>query len=577
MRALTLKATRFGVRIPDLHGGSRRARFYAYRFVFVLLVVGGYWVLGHFLYATYRVPVGNTGVYAEGLSRLAHGHLDGYDSFIGTTLAADAGEFIGYLLVPVYALFHMAGLWFIWGASVASAVLIADALARRAGLALASRALLASGLLFNGFVISNYLTSWDFNILFVPGLLALVLLLEHDAREGWILVVAFLTALVKDEAGLLVFAWSILSMLVRRHNLRRLLDISAVGLGTFAATQEIIRHLWPGTPSQIALHFASIGGNNGLTGVAVFLMRHPGIVVTSLMAHWHYVLGVVLSSGGSLLFSPGGLAAWMVIIANTLGTGPLGSLMWHSNFEFTLLAVPFATLAMLAVLARWPKTVVALSAVWLMFTGWYTATHILSALAPTIPSQEVTALNYFTRWYDNQRIVPIVYAQNNTAAHFLRSAAGVGVDSLHQIARLAQTLHEPLVIVYDPLVQNDGAPLRWPKRIAALQAEGDLISLPAFDRDHLHVYDLRIGRFLSQTGSTILPTRLEILPWMWSQGQLTLDLPPGEFRVTEGRVSRVIGGLLEGGTIIKVPPTPYLSRITLVGNGVVVLQMIAPS
>ena len=71
--------------------------------VLCFLTIVGYLVWGHLLYSEWRVPIGNTGVYAQGLNAIATGHLLGYSPFVGRDIWADAGEFIAYLIAPLYA------------------------------------------------------------------------------------------------------------------------------------------------------------------------------------------------------------------------------------------------------------------------------------------------------------------------------------------------------------------------------------------------------------------------------------------------------------------------------------------
>lgn len=548
--------------------------YYAALMVFTIL---SYWLLGHFLFITYRVPVGNTGVYAEGLVTLVHHHWGGFDSFVGTAIYADAGEFIAYLLIPVYGLLGMAGLWWTWGAAIGVSAILADRLAIRSRLTVGARVVIALAIVANGFILTNFLTSWDFDVLFIPGILGLALMMQDETSLWYILPTTLLTALIKDEAGIFLFGWALIEAVIHRNGRARWLMVGVVGLAAFAAGHTLIKYFWPGTPSQIGLHYAAIGGTGGLSGVIRYLAFRPATIPMALILHWHYVLQVVASSGGAMLTGPEAIPAWLVTIVNGLGSGGLGALMWHANFEFTLMVVPFAVLALLDALKRWPRVVPILGGVLMVFTAVYIV-QFSPSFVPSMPPSAIADWNSMVAWYRRQPRKPVVYAQNETAAHFLSGApTGVGVDSLRSIADLAARDHRHLILAYDPRVQNDGDPLRWPTRLAALEAAGDLSPMGGLSHGDLHVYRVRVLRLLDQsrTMSTILPTRLQIEPWMWIGETLALQLAPGRYRVTSGKLVGAAGGTYAGG-ILTVSTGEYVRNVVLTGHGALTLVVMAP-
>ncbi len=135
------------------------------------LTVVGYLVWGHLLYSQWRVPIGNTGVYAQGLHAIATGHLLGFSPFVGKDIWADAGEFIAYLIAPLYAVLGINSLWLVQGLSVALSEILAVRLARSYQLATWQQLAVLAVVACNPFIIANFVTSWDFNILFVPAVL----------------------------------------------------------------------------------------------------------------------------------------------------------------------------------------------------------------------------------------------------------------------------------------------------------------------------------------------------------------------------------------------------------------------
>lgn len=549
---------------------SMRLKYHDLRWcVLFVVVTASYIVLGNWLYATWRVPVGNTGLYAEGLAQIWQGHLSGYVSFIGTTLGADAGEYIAYVLAPVFGLAGFSGLWAVWGASVAVSIWLADRLLGE-GATWSHRMVVFLVIVLNPFILANFVTSWDFDILFIPGVLLLRVLIR-DCRPYWVIVlVAFLTSIIKDEAGLLLGVWAMFEVWHRERR-QYYVVVGAIGVSTYSLGVIAARLLWPGTSSQIALHYANIGGNSGLKGILLFALHHPESIVAQLATHTSYAFSFIGASGGAMLYSSAGLAGWAVVAINSLGGGPLGMLMAHTNFEFTLMAIPFLILAVTNVLTKYPRLWSAVLTVWAIYGGIYAVGHQSYVSTATMTPRHVVAWDNLSSWYQSQPFPkPIVYAPNEAAAHFIGGAAtGVGVDSLHQIATIAERKRVPLLIAYDPSLGNDGAPRRWMKRIAALAYHHDLVASSRWSHAGLHVYDLRVARFVSQ-GSTVTPLDLEILPWMWNKGELTLDLLPGKYLV-QGSISSADGAIW-GRPWLTVPPSAYLSPVVFVGHGQVVLR-----
>lgn len=551
---------------------SRRASEQGFWLGVYTVIVVGYLLWGHWLYSTYRVPVGNTGLYAEGLAQIAQGHWGGYVSFIGTTLGADAGEFIAYLVAPVYAIFHMAGLWGIWGLAVAATVALANRLLGDLA-PLRTRIIVAILIVGNPFLLANFLTSWDFDILFLPGVLLLALLVRERRPYGVLIGAAVLTALIKDEAGILLGLWGLVEGLAFAQR-RRALVVSAAGFGTYALTTLLIHHLWPTTPSQIGLHYAAIGGAQGVEGIIHFALHHPGVLLAVLAHHADYGLALMGGSGGAVLLSLSGLMVGIGGALNALGSGPLGALMAQPNFEFTLMVLPFMFLAAIDGLRRFPRMGLVVLVVWGLYTGVYGLHQLPSLKTPALPEAQLSAWHRLEAWYNQTPTPPVIYTANMAAAHFLRGpAVGVGVDSLHQIAALAAQDHRPLWLVYDPALGNDGAPRRWPKRLAALAYDRVLVPVHVWNHGPLHVYRLKLTTFLHDA-STVTPPDVTIMPWLWNDGALTLDLPPGTYRVT-GHLTQATGAGWHS-PLLVVPPAPYLAPVTLAGQGTVVLQHIAP-
>ena len=90
----------------------------------------------------------------------------------------------------------------------------------------------------NPFIISNFVTSWDFNILFVPAMLGLVLLAQAPTSQRRLLLIGGLTLLtcaIKDEVSLVLAFWGITAWIFRIGDRRASMLIA--GLSVFTSSR----------------------------------------------------------------------------------------------------------------------------------------------------------------------------------------------------------------------------------------------------------------------------------------------------------------------------------------------------
>ena len=529
-------------------------------------------VLGEWLFGAFRVPVGNTGLYAMGMLRIAHGDFGGFDSFIGTPIAADAGEWVAYLVAPWFAVFGFAGLWTLWGGCVAVSALVADVLLD-GSIGWLGRVLVAAAVVGSPVIIENFFTSWDFNILFVPVVLLLELEIRRRGRVWCLAGLALLGVLLKDETGILLAVYAVSMLVFRRNQIAGYLTILVVSVVGFALSSVAILELWPNTPSQVALHFMSVGGRRGFGGVLVYVFTHPGVLVRLWGSNEGYLFRVLFGGAGLASLSAFGVPLLAVLSINVLGGGPLGSLMSQPQFEFTLLAVPFVILGMVDVLNRWPKIIRPAFVVFVLFALVEYAGFMPSAWATVVPASSKLAWSRLEGAYTRMDIKPVVVTTNMAGSHFIAAGvAGVGVDSLHRIAAEASVERRPVWLAFDWRMGNDGDFARWITRISALARMGVIKEVGRLSSGTLHVYRLQVTPFL-RGGSSVLATKLSVPRWACrSLHPLMMELAPGIYLVG-GQVSSVVGSRLRGHTLI-VPPSPYVSSVGFDCSGSVGLTRI---
>ena len=444
-----------------------------------LLTVIGYMLWGHLLYTLWRVPVGNTGVYAQGLSEIATGHLLGYSPFVGKDIWADAGELVAYLIAPLYALLGINSLWLVQGLSVAASEALAVCLARSYKLAVWQQLGILAVVACNPFVIANFVTSWDFDILFVPAVLGLVLLSQHSTsvrRLGVIGIVTLLTCTIKDEVPVVLAFWGVAAWIFRIGDRRAAATITVISAMYYVALQFGLT-VTGLQDSQIASHYSQIGGANGIAGMVHFALQHPLRIASQLYSKRGYFFDLIAASGGAILLDGSGIVCLLVGVMNALGDGTLGEIMAQSNLEFTLINVPFLFISLTRLNARLRGPILSFAIIF-AFTALYFGANSLPSTAAAAPPSEITQLNKLEAWYWQQPVRPAFYGQQAMATHFLGSpVTAVDDDSLNATAAQAQHRNLPMPIVFDQLLTSyDASPNGLLTMTAGLVASGDMTS-----------------------------------------------------------------------------------------------------
>ncbi|MGO8949654.1 MAG: glycosyltransferase [Ktedonobacterales bacterium] len=538
--------------------------------VLCFLTVIAYLLGGHLLYTQWRVPVGNTGVYAQGMYEISRGHLLGFSPFVGADIWADAGEFIAYPLAPLYALLGINSLWLIQGLSVAASEVLAVWLARYYKLATWQQLGILAAVACNPFVIANFVSSWDFNILFVPALLGLVVLSHATTSTRRLLIIAaltLLTCMIKDEVSVVLAFWGVTALVFRIGDRRASAVIAVLGVCYYVGLQAGLSAAGI-HDNQIAKHYAQIGGAGGILGVMKYAFAHPLNIASQLFSNRGYFFELAAASGGAILLDSSGLACLFVGVINALGGGALGRIMANSDLEFTLINVPFLFVSLVRLNARLKGPALSFFVI-LAFTVLYFGANNMpyTSAAAAAPPGEIAQLNKLETWYWRQPVRPAYYGQQVTAIHFLGTpVTGVVDDSLNVIATEADQKDLGLLIAFDQLVTHDDAyPNRMVTITAGLLAAGDLTSVDSLSSRYLHVYYLNVPRFLSQGFQGAFPPNMSIEPWMWISNQVTLDLAPGTYQLSHTGVS-VSNATLQGAVISVSGPAPTVP-VTLSGSG----------
>ena len=559
---------------PEYGSSSIRNRILEAGILLPLLICAatfvGYMLLGAWLYNQWRIPVGNTGIYAQGMHQIATRHLSGFVTFVGYPIGVDAGEFIAYIIAPVYAVLGLTSLWLVQGASIVAAEILTLLIARDMKLAKWQQIVMVVVVALNPFVFMNFLTSWDFDILFVPAVLLLFYLTRKTLQVKhlpFICALIFLICLIKDEAPIILAAWGLLTLIFRIGQRSLATAVIATSLVYYVGLHLILSHLGY-SDNQIALHYPNIGGAGGLKGIIVFAVSNPLAISDQLYQNRGYLFELILASGGAILMDPTGLACWFVGLINALGSGPLGVLMSLSNFEFTLMNVPFLFIALLRTMGRKFSPMVGSLVAIGLFTLAYIAYFAPVMSAPIATQGAIQSLNRLESWYWAQSPRPAFYGQNDSATHFLGSTVvGIEVDDLRQITAEALHDHLPLVIAYDSQLQNDAAPHRWYTEIGSLIAYGDLTLIPEVSNSNLHVFYLNERRFQSQNFYPVTPVQIEIAPWMWHSNTVTLDLPPGQYHISRAEVMASGDDTTLTNQMLSIGDSAYVVPVTLTGSG----------
>jgi len=511
---------------------------------FVIFVMGILYVLlGKELLSQYKIPVGNTGIYINGMHKFMSGDISAHVNFIGKSLWADAGELILALFAPIYFLFGTNGIWFSYGASIGLSAVLIYLLAKFLKINQLASLLLAASIMISPFFFTNFLTSYDPNIYFAPLVIGgTYLAYKHYFKSSLLLFIIALT--VKDETAIILIFFGV-ALWLKDKGLRKL----GVGLTLMSiiyyVTYSVILSSFGGGGSQIALHYSQIGGSNGVIGIIKFAMYKPLLIIKKVFNSRVYLFKVLLPTGflpvlGSVYLIP--LSA--VLLINVLGNNTgLGSLMTKTNFEFTLLVVPIAMLATIEVIKKFSsKYQLILSSLILVIsmTYLYHGYVIYFKNSPNWSSNSISATNNLQQELQPNKNHTAFYGQNDTVMHFINfSNVFVDTNDLLSSATISANNKQAMVIAYVPGIKNDAAPLRLPKEIAALNFQNALKTLQ--NTQYIHSYWVNEKNVIKGKENYVQPTGLKIMPWMWqkSQGYYTVsfNLAPWQYsiRSTDGQ------------------------------------------
>jgi len=511
---------------------------------FCILLMGViYLLLGRIQLNQYKVPVGNTGIYINGMHKLLSGDITAHVDFIGKSLWADAGELILALLAPIYFLFGTNGIWFSYGASIGLSAVLVYLLAKFLKINKLASLLLAASVLVNPFFFTNFVNSYDPNIYFAPLVISgTYLAYKHYFKSSLLLFIIALT--VKDETAIILIFFGI-ALWLKDKGLRKL----GVGLTLIATVYYIVYStvLSPllGGDSQIALHYSQIGGSDGIIGIAKFVISKPLSIIQKIFSSRVYLFKALLPTGflpllGSVYLIPLGA----VLLINALGDNSgLGSLMTKTNFEFTLLVVPIAVLATVEVIKKFSsKYQLILSALILIISTAYLyhGYVIYVKNSPNWSNSSISAVNNLHRELQPNENHIAFYGQNETVMHFINfSNTFVVTNDLLSSTIISADNKQPMVIAYVPGIKNDAAPLRLPKELAALNFQKAL--RPLQDTKYIHSYWVDEKIVIEGQENYVQPTGLKLMAWMWQKNlgyyTVSFNLSPGQYSIhnTDGR------------------------------------------
>ena len=495
-----------------------------------------YLLLGREQLNQYKIPIGNTGIYINGMHKFLSGDFSAHVDFIGKSLWADAGELILALLAPIYFLFGTNGIWFSYGASIGISAVLVYLLAKFLQINKSASLLLAASVLVNPFFFTNFVSSYDPNIYFAPLVIgATYLAYKHYFKSSLLLFIIALT--VKDETAIILIFFGIAQWL-KDKRLRKLgVGLTLIATGYYIVYSAVLSSL--GGDSQIALHYSQIGGSNGIIGMVKFAISKPLLIFEKIFSNRVYLFKALLPTGflpvlGSVYLIP--LSA--VLLINVLGdnTG-LGSLMTKTSFEFTLLVVPIAVLATIEVIKKFSSKYQLILSILILVISTMYLYHgyvIYFKNSPNWPSSSISATNNLQQELQPNENHIAFYGQNETAMHFINfSNTFVVTNDLLSSAIISANNKQAMVIAYVPGIENDAAPLRLTKEIAVLNFQNAL--KPLHDTKYIHSYWVNEKIVIARKESYIQPTGLKLMPWMWQKSQnyytVSFDLAPGQYSI----------------------------------------------
>ena len=505
-------------------------------FFIVLFMSVLYMLLGKELLSQYKIPVGNTGIYINGMYKFMSGDISAHVDFIGKSLWADAGELILALLAPIYFLFGTNGIWFSYGASIGVSAVLVYLLARFLKINKLASFLLAASVLVNPFFFTNFITSYDPNIYFTPLVIgATYLAYKHYYKSSLLLFIIALT--VKDETAIILIFFG-LALWLKDKKLKKLgIVVTLTSVCYYIVYSVILSFLSINGASQIALHYSQIGGDNGMVGIIKFAFYNPLLIIKKFFSNIVYLLKTLLPTGflpllGSVYLIPLGAALLINMLGNNTG---LGSLMTKTNFEFTLLVVPIAILATIDVIKKFSsKYSIILSCLILIISlAYFYHGYVLYVKnSSSWPSSSINAANNL-----HQELLPnknniAFYGQNDTVMHFINFPnTFVVTNNLLSSTVISKNNKQSMVIAYVPGIQNDAAPLRLPKELAALNFQKAL--KPLQDNKYIHAYWINEKIVIKNKENYVQPTGLKLMNWMWQKNSgyytVSFNLAPGQY------------------------------------------------
>ncbi len=513
--------------------------------LFIILFMGIlYMLLGKELLSQYKVPVGNTGIYINGMYKFMSGDISAHVNFIGKSLWADAGELILALLAPIYFLFGTNGIWFSYGASTAVSAVLVYLLAKFLKINKLASFLLAASVLVNPFFFTNFITSYDPNIYFAPLVIgAIYLAYKHYYKSSLLLFIIALT--VKDETAIILIFFGI-ALWLKDKKLKKLgIAVTLMSVCYYIVYSVVLSFVSINGASQIALHYSQIGGDNGLIGIIKFAFYNPLLIIKKFFSNIVYLFKALLPTAflpflGSVYLIPLGAVLLINMLGNNTG---LGSLMTKTNFEFTLLVVPVAILATIDVIKKFSsKYSIILSCLILVIslTYLYHSYVIYFENSPNWPSSSINAVNNLHQELLSNKNNIAFYGQNDTVMHFINFPnTFVVTNDLLSSTIISKDNKQAMVMAYVPGIENDAAPLRLPKELAALNFQRALT--PFLDTKYIHSYWVNEKIVIKGRENYVQPTGLKLMNWMWQKtsGDYTVsfNLAPGQYSIhnTDGQ------------------------------------------